>query len=136
MNTRIGAVALIVGMAIAPAFAVQPQQQKETPLFTKAGWWVRVDGLKTDAASITLQIGTKSDNRREWRAWHTGDSFDFNVPMDLQAVKEIYVQATANPSGKNTRFCVYFQNTGIKRFDFSGDKNEQIKQSDRDADCK
>ena len=30
----------------------------------------------------------------------------------------------------------YFQNIGIKRFDFSGDKDEQIQQSDRDGDCK
>jgi hypothetical protein len=131
-------VASIVAGAIAAigVIALQAQQQPETPLFTKAGWWIRVDGLKTDAASITLQVGTKSADRRAWRAWRTGDAFDFDVPADLQTVKELYLQASANPGGKNTRFCVYFQNVGIKRFDFSGDKDEQIRQSDRDGDCR
>lgn len=139
MSKIIGALAL-AGTLATSAFTSPPppppQQQTETPLFTKAGWWVRVDGLKTDAASVTLQIGTKSGDRRAWRAWKTGDVFDFDVPRDLQSSSEIYLQASANPSGKNTRFCVYFKETGMKRFDFSGDKDSTIKQTDRDTDCR
>jgi hypothetical protein len=44
-------------------------------------------------------------------------------------------QASSNPSGKTTRFCVFYQGLGMKHFDFSGDKDEQIKQSDRDDAC-
>ncbi len=136
MRRMIVALTLAGALAATAVIVLQAQQQPETPLFTKAGWWVRVDGQKTDAASVTLQIGTKSGDRRAWRAWRTGDAFDFDVPVDLQSVKELYVQASANPSGKNTRFCLYFQNMGVKRFDFSGDKDGQFKQSDRDDDCK
>jgi hypothetical protein len=31
---------------------------------------------------------------------------------------------------------VFFQNVGMKKFDFSGDKEEQIKQTDREDSCK
>jgi hypothetical protein len=135
MRRIIGASALALAITAATLIAQQPQQT-ETPLFTKAGWWVRVDAQKTEASSITLQIGTKSGDRRAWRVWHSGDVYDFDVPRDLQSVDELYLQASANPSGKSTRFCVFFQNTGVKRFDFSGDKDGQIKQSDREDSCK
>jgi hypothetical protein len=117
------------------ALVAQRPQQPDVPLFTKAGWWIRVDTQKTEASSITLQIGTKAGDRRAWRAWHSGEVPEFDVPGDFQSAKEIYIQASSNPSGKTTRFCVFFQSLGMKRFDFSGDKDEQIKQTDRDDTC-
>jgi hypothetical protein len=128
-------VALGIAMTAAGASAIaQNTTQDVGPV--KTGWWVRVDTQKTEASSITLQIGTKASDRRSWRTWHSGDSFEFDVPRDFQSVKELYVQASANPSGKSTRFCVFFQNVGMKKFDFSGDKEEQIKQTDREDSCK
>ena len=135
MRRIIGTLAFALAIAATTLIAQQPQQA-ETPLFTKAGWWVRVDAQKTEASSVTLQIGTKSGDRRAWRVWHSGDVFDFDVPRDLQSVTELYLQASANPSGKSTRFCVFFKDAGMKRFDFSGDKDGQIKQSDHDDSCK
>jgi hypothetical protein len=135
MTRLIGALTFAVAIAATTLMAQKPQQP-ETALFTKAGWWVRVDGQKTDASSITLQIGTSSHDRRAWRAWHSGDVFDFDVPRDLQSVDELYLQASADPKGKATRFCVYFQTTGVKQFEFHGDKDDHMKQSDRDVSCK
>lgn len=135
MKRMIGALTFAIAIAATTLMAQQPRQQENAQL-TKAGWWVRVDTKKTDAKSITLQVGTKAGNRRAWRAWHEGDGYEFDVPRDLQSAKELYIQASSNPDGKTTRFCVYFQSMGMKRFDFSGDKEEQIKKSDRDEACK
>jgi hypothetical protein len=135
MKRIIGALAFAVAIAATTVFAQQPKQP-DVAVFTKAGWWVRVDLAKTEASSVTLQIGTKSGDRRAWRAWHSGDVSSFDVPSDLQTVKDLYIQASSNPSGKTTRFCVFFQNSGMKRFDFSGDKDSQMTQADRDTDCK
>jgi len=127
---------MAAAMATTIALAQEPLPQNPDQPATKGGWWVRVDTQKTEASSVTLQIGTKAGDRRSWRAWHSGDSYEFDVPRDFQAVKELYIQASSNPAGKTTRFCVFFQNTGMKQFSFSGDKEEQIKQSDRDDSCK
>jgi hypothetical protein len=134
MRRIIGALTFAIAIAATTVIAQQPQQP-EVALFTKAGWWVRVDTRKTEASSVTLQIGTKAGDRRAWRAWHSGEVQEFDVPRDFQSVKELYIQASSNPSGKTTRFCVFFQGLGMKHFDFSGDKDEQIKQSDRDDAC-
>jgi|HubBroStandDraft_6_1064221.scaffolds.fasta_scaffold2256040_1 hypothetical protein len=134
MRRIIGALTFALAVAATTVIAQQPQPP-EVALFTKAGWWVRVDTQKTEASSVTLQIGTRAGDRRAWRAWHSGEVQEFDVPRDFQSVKELYIQASSNPSGKTTRFCVFYQGLGMKRFDFSGDKDEQIKQSDRDGAC-
>ena len=59
--------------------------------------------------------------------------YQFDVPSDFQSVKELYLQASANPGGKDMRFCVFFQNKATKNFDFKGDQESQMKQSDRDG---
>jgi hypothetical protein len=133
MRRMICALTFAVAMAAAAVIAQEPQQD-DAPV-TKTGWWVRVDTQKTEASSITLQIGTKRDDRRAWRAWHSGQVAEFDVPRDFQSVKELYIQASSNPSGKTTRFCLFFQSLGMKKFDFSGDREEQIKQTDRDEAC-
>jgi len=135
MRRMIGALTFALAIA-ATTVVAQQRQQPDVDLFTKAGWWIRVDTQKTEASSVTLQIGTKAGDRRAWRAWHSGEVHEFDVPRDFQSVKELYIQASSNPSGKTTRFCVFYQDLGMKRFDFSGDKDEQIKQSDRDDGCK
>jgi len=135
MKRIFGALTVAAALAATTLFAQQPDV-RPVDLFTKAGWWVRIDTQKTEASSITLQIGTKSGDRRAWRAWHSGDVQEFDVPHDFQSVKDLYIQASSNPSGKTTRFCVFFQGSGMKRFDFSGDKDEQMKQSDRDDACR
>jgi hypothetical protein len=137
MKRFISALAFAVAIAATTLIAQKSQklQQPEVPLFTKAGWWVRVDLAKTDASSITLQIGTRSGDRRAWRAWHAGDVPEFDVPSDLQLASDLYLQASANPNGKATRFCVFYQAVGVKRFDFKGDQDEKLKQSDRDSSC-
>ena len=58
------------------------------------------------------------------------------MPRDFQSVKELYLQASSNPSGKIARICVFFQNVGMKRLDVSGEKEDEIKQTDRDDSCK
>jgi hypothetical protein len=135
MKRIIGGIAFAAAIATTTLIAQRPQPAP-VDLFTKAGWWVRVDTQKTEASSVTLQIGTKSGDRRAWRAWHSGDVQEFDVPRDFQTVADLYIQASSNPSGKTTRFCVFYQSAGMKRFDFSGDKDEQMKQSDRDDNCK
>jgi hypothetical protein len=135
MKRIIGALIFAVAVAATTLIAQEPRRQDEAVL-TKAGWWVRVDTKKTEASSVTLQIGTKSDDRRAWRSWHSGDVHEFDVPRDFQSVKELYIQASSNPNGKTTRFCVFYKDKGTKLFDFSGDKDAQMKQADRDGDCK
>ena len=135
MKRIIGALTFAIAIAATTLIAQQPRQP-EVALFTKAGWWVRVDTQKTEAQSVTLQIGTKSGDRRAWRTWHSGDVPEFDVPSDYQSVKEIYLQASANPGGKTMRFCVFFKDAATKMFDFKGDQESQIKQSDRDDSCK
>ena len=133
MTRIIGALTFAVAVAATTAIAQEPRPPEMNA--TKAGWWVRVDTQKTEASSVTLQIGTKASDRRAWRAWHSGEAPEFDVPTDFQKVKEIYIQATSNPSGKTTRFCVFYGGLGMKKFDFSDDKDEQIKQSDREDSC-
>jgi hypothetical protein len=135
MKRVIGAVAFAVAIAATTLIAQKPQQP-DVALFTKAGWWVRVDLNKTESSSMTLQIGTKSGDRRAWRAWHSGDVQEFDVPNDFQTVRELYIQASSNPAGKTTRFCVFYQNAGVKRFDSNGSQDEQMKQSDHDDNCR
>ena len=135
MKRLIGALVLAMAVATTALIAQEPQRQ-DNALVTKSGWWVRVDAKKTDANSITLQIGTKAGDRRAWKAWHAGDSDEFDVPRDFVSAKELYIQASSNPNGKTTKFCVFFQGLGMKKFDFSTDKEEQIKKSDREESCK
>lgn len=135
MQRTVGALAIVFAL-LAPAAIAKQAQQKETPLFTKAGWWIKVDQSKTTAESISFQVGTKDSDRRSWRDWKTGDAFDFDVPKEVQTSPELYLQATANPAGRDVRLCVYYQNIGVKELEFKGNENEQIKQTERETDCK
>jgi hypothetical protein len=136
LKKMVGALVLAVSAATVALYAQTPQQEQREMPATKVGWWVRVDTQKTEASSVTLQVGTKASDRRSWRAWHSGDGYEFDAPRDFQAVKELYVNALVNPEGKKVRMCVFFQNYGVKQLDFSGAHEEQFKQTDRDESCK
>ena len=136
MGLTLGIAMALVAVLAGPVATAQPLQQKETPLFTKAGWWIKVDASKTTAESIAFHVGTKDTDRKMWREWKTGDAFDFDVPKELQMGPELYLQAVGNPAGRAVRMCVYYQGVGVKELDFKGDKSEQIKQADRDNDCR
>ena len=102
----------------------------------KTGWWVRVDTGRTEASSISMQIGTRKSDRRDWRTWHSNDETEFDVPDELLTVTQLYIHATANPNDRNAWFAVCYGENGVKHFDFDDDEDHPMKQTDRDPEAR
>lgn len=102
---------------------------------SKAGWWVRVNTSKTEASSITFQIGTSKKDRRDWRTWNSNQETEFDVPDAFLTVSELYIHGTSNPNDKNSWFCVFYKANGVKHFDFDDDEDHEMKQTDHDNEC-
>ena len=102
---------------------------------TKKGWWIRVNGPKTEASTISFQIGTSKKDSRNWRTWKSGQRVEFDVPIDLRNVAQLYLRATSSPHNKNVWFCVFYRDHGVEHFEFDGDVDHKMKQDDSDNDC-
>src|SRR6266513_2567249 len=64
---------------------------------TKRGWWIRVNKSKTEASTISFQIGTSKKDSRNWRTWKSGQRMEFDLPSDIRNVASLYIRATSNP---------------------------------------
>jgi hypothetical protein len=102
---------------------------------TKRGWWIRVNKPKTEASTISFQIGRSVMDRQNWRRWKSGQRVEFDVPAGFRNAAEIYIRATSNPHEKKVRFCVFYRNHGVEHFEFDGDQAHHMKQDDSDDDC-
>jgi hypothetical protein len=102
---------------------------------SKTGWWVRVDTGKTEASSISFQVGTHKGDRRDWRTWHSNEETEFDVPNEFLNVATLYIHATSNPNDKNSWFCVHYRGQGVKHFDFDDDEDHKMDQDDSDDEC-
>jgi hypothetical protein len=102
----------------------------------KRGWWIRVSTSKTEASTISFQIGTSKKDSRNWRTWKSGQRAEFDVPADFRNVSRLYVRATSDPHDKRARFCVFYRDHGVEHFEFNGDEDHNMKPDDSDDDCK
>ena len=102
----------------------------------KTGWWIRVNTAKTEAATISFQIGITKVDSRNWRRWKSGQRAEFDLPADFRKVAHLYIHATSSPHDKNASFCVFYKDHGVEHFEFDGDQDHNMKQDDSDDDCK
>jgi hypothetical protein len=135
MKTRRQWIGSVVAVALFGAF-VSIGASSAHAQATKKGWWIRVNGPKTEASTISFQIGTSKKDSRNWRTWKSGQRVEFDVPTDLRDVAQLYLRATSNPHDKNARFCVFYKDHGVEHFEFDGDEDHKMKQDDSDDDCK
>src|SRR6478672_11548859 len=103
MKTRRQWIGLVVTVALFGAFMSIGASSAHAQA-TKKGWWIRVNGPKTEASAISFQIGTSKKDSRTWRIWKSGQRVEFDVPADLRDVAQLYLRATTNPHGKNAWF--------------------------------
>ena len=116
-------------------FTKYPTAQASPPQATKKGWWIRVNTSKTEATSISFQIGTKEKDREDWRTWHSNEPTEFDVPDKYLQVQRLYIHATANPNGRNAWFCMMYRNQGVKHMDFDDNEDQEKSQTDSDGEC-
>ena len=102
----------------------------------KTGWWIRVNTTKTEASSISFQIGTSKDASRNWRRWKSGQRVEFDVPADFRKAAQLYIRATSNPHDKKASFCAFYKDHGVEYFEFDGDEDHDMKPDHSDDDCK
>ena len=135
MKTRRQRVGSVVAVALFGAF-VSIGASSAHAQATKKGWWIRVNGPKTEASIISFQIGTSKRDSRNWRTWKSGQRVEFDVPADFRDVAQLYLRATSTPRDKNAWFCVFYKNHGVEHFEFDGDVDHRMEQHDSDGDCK
>ena len=135
MKTRKRWVSSIVAVALFGAF-VSVSASTVHAQATKRGWWIRVNKAKTEASTISFQIGTSKIDSRNWRTWKSGQRVEFDLPADLRNVARLYIRGTSNPSNKNAWFCVFYKDHGVEHFEFDGDEDHNMKQDDSDNDCR
>ncbi|MFL6519940.1 MAG: hypothetical protein ACJ8NS_06945 [Chthoniobacterales bacterium] len=103
---------------------------------TKAGWWIRVNPEKTQATSISLQIGMTKKDSKMWRTWTPGQGLEFDVPAELLNAAKLYIRATTDPKNKHALFCVFYMDHAVEQFHFDGDVDHEMKPSDSDRECR
>ena len=102
---------------------------------TKSGWWIRINAPKTEASTISFQIGPSKKDSGSWRTWKAGQRVEFDVPKELRDVARLYLHAASSPHKKNAWFCVFYRNHGVEHFEFDGDEDHNMKQDDSDDAC-
>jgi hypothetical protein len=135
MKARKQRVGLIVAIAIFGAFLSIGSSSAHAQA-TKRGWWIRISKGKTEASSISFQIGTTKMDSRNWRTWKSGQRVEFDVPASFRDVAHLYLRATSNPHDKKARFCVFYKNHGVEHFEFDGDQVHRMNSDDSDDDCR
>ncbi|NBC41400.1 hypothetical protein [Corallococcus exiguus] len=127
---------LAIGILASGAVALRANaEDKPATAAVKNGWWIKIKTEKTEASSISFQIGTSKKDRRDWRVWRSGDPVEFDVPDDFRTVSKLYIHATSNPNDKNSWFCMMYKGDGVKHLDFDDDEDQYKGQGDRDSEC-
>jgi hypothetical protein len=136
------ALALLALFVSAGASSANAQTTKTTTVtktkiskVNKTGWWIRMNTDKTVASSISFQVGLTRADRKEWRTWTAGEPAEFDLG-EMRAWPKLHIRAQADPKGKKAAFCVFFGNHGVQHFDFDGDKDDNMKSTHDDNDCK
>src|SRR6478672_2927685 len=129
MNTKKQWINSIVALTLFGAFGSVGASSAHAQA-TKRGWWIRVNGPKTEAALISFQIGTSKKDSRNWRTWKSGQRAEFDLPADFRDAAKLYIRATSTPRDKNAWFCVFYNNHGVEHFEFDGDEDHNMKQDD------
>lgn len=101
----------------------------------KDGWWIRVNKEKQESPTITFFIGSNNHTVEFWRTWDSGDPLEFDVPSQYRNINPLYIKAQSS-RGRNSWFCMMYQSTGVKHFDFDDDEDHEEKQSNHDDECK
>ena len=102
---------------------------------TKTGWWIRVNSGKTEAASISFQVGTSKADSRAWRSWQQGQRVEFDLPTALRNAPRVYLRGLSIPHDKKAWFCVFYRDHGVEHFEFDGDQDHNMKPDDSEHDC-
>jgi hypothetical protein len=113
----------------------QPTVAEVPKTAAKTGWWIKVRTDRTQATSISFQIGTKSEDREPWRVWRSSDATEFDVPEKFLQVERLYIDATANPRGKRAWFCLMYKDHGVKNYETDDRIQEDHSQTDSDGEC-
>jgi len=100
----------------------------------KTGWWIRVNSTRGVEIPISFQIGTSKGDSRNWRTWKSGQRVEFDVPAKFRNAAELYIRAHSDPQQK-VYFCVFYRDHGVENFNFDGDSDHQMKQTDSDDEC-
>ena len=137
------AVILLGALVSTGASSAHAQKTKTTTTVTKtrvakvnkAGWWIRIDTEKTVASSISFQVGLTRADRHDWRTWTAGEPAEFDL-MEMREWPKLHIRAKTDPKGKKAVFCVFFGNHGVEHWDFDGDKDDNMKSTNTDNDCK
>ena len=137
------AVIILGAFASAGASSAYAQTTKTTTTVTKTkvakvnktGWWIRIDTGKTVASSISFQVGLTRADRHDWRTWMAGGPAEFDL-MEMRAWPKLHIRAKTDPKGKKAVFCVFYGNHGVEHFEFDGDKDDNMKSTHTDDDCK
>ena len=137
----------VIAIALFAVFAVaSPANAQKTTTTTtvtktkvakvnKTGWWIRIDTEKTVASSISFQVGLTRADRKEWRTWTAGEPAEFDL-AEMREWPKLHIRAKTDPKNKKAVFCVFYGDHGVEHFKFDGDKDNNMKSTHRDNDCK
>ena len=100
----------------------------------KTGWWIRIDTAKTVASSITFQVGLTRADRKDWRTWTAGEPAEFDL-AEMREWPKLHIRGKTDPKNKKAVFCVFYGDHGVEHFDFDGDKDENMKSTEKDNHC-
>lgn len=101
----------------------------------KDGWWLRVDTASTKAQSIQFTFGTNPKNEAGKESWTPKNPPDFAVTDSIRTQKMLNVRASAAPTDAPAAVCVFFQQQGVARLQFTGSESRQLNANQKDATC-
>src|SRR5215469_15128934 len=129
MKTRKRWVSSLIATALVGAFIGFGASSAEARA-TKQGWWIRVNTQKTEASTISFQVGTSRLDRQNWWTWKSGQFTEFDLPAALRNAPRLYIRGIAEPRRKHAWFCVFYRDHGVRHFKFDGDEDHNLKQDE------
>jgi len=127
---------LISGFVLFSACS-KDSEPSETILADKTGWSIRVCPSRHEATSTRLEVGNGDDDESHeyWRDWRRPDPVELDVPEKFRTVSKIWLKASVNPEGKNSYFCLLWQDRVTRVWSFDGKpEEEKVEQTDT-AEC-
>ncbi|MBS4051209.1 MAG: hypothetical protein KGZ69_08400 [Methylomonas sp.] len=100
----------------------------------KDGWWIKIQKSKQESPTIMFSIGSNNHTIEAWKAWHSGESFEFDVPLKFRNINPLYIKSQSS-GGRNSWFCMMYKGEGVKHFDFDDDEDHEENQTNRDNEC-
>jgi len=93
---------------------------------SKSGWWVRVNLGEQEATSISFKLGTREEDRTDWRVWRQGEPNEFDVPETYRQLPKLYMYAVTGTGKRNSNFDVFYQGNRKQHWDFDGDEDHNM----------